>query len=87
MAENETGWETPKVAAASGLPDKLPDPAKVEAKMDGELFRVGERKFRFTYSHWTEVKPRAPRTPKAASNGDAPAADAPAETPAAPTAS
>lgn len=74
MAEKTTtGWETPKAATSNGMPTDLPDVSKVEAKYDGEMYRppsAPDRKFRFVYSHWVEVKSRAPRTPK--NNANAP---------------
>lgn len=71
-----TGWVRKATAATADLPSELPDPTKVAPEFDGETFEVGKRRFRFTYSHWTEIKERKPYTRKSAANGNS------AETPA-----
>lgn len=68
-AENESGWETPEKASTVELPSDLPEIGTVDVKYDGEIFTIRKgthkgRRFRFVASHWSEVKNRAPRTPK-----------------------
>jgi hypothetical protein len=65
---SESGWER-KSVVKSGLPEWLPDVSAIGVEYDGEILngkKLGheDRRFRFVYSHFVEVKTRKPRTPK-----------------------